>query len=568
MPLIEQRRPVEGSEQWTWPSEMHHVLRQVLSRRAIESPAELALSLSALTPVGQFGALDRAVALLESHRDARVTIVGDFDADGATSTALMYLGLSLFGFRALGFFLPDRFTLGYGLTPGVVDRVAECDTSLIVTVDNGVSSAAGVEAAHARGIEVLVTDHHLPPPELPRADAIVNPNLREERFSAKNLAGVGVVFYLLAALGRMHGQGGAVSRFLDLVALGTVADLVPLDRGNRILVRQGLERIRAGRCRPGITALLEIAGVDPIRVDESALAFQVAPRLNAAGRLDDMSLGVRCLITDSLEEAREIAGELDTLNRERRELERRMREDASRLVEARLARERGTPPSVMCLYQDDWHEGIVGLVASKIRERCHRPTFAFAPAEGGRLKGSGRSVPGFHLRDALAEVDAFHPGVIERFGGHAMAAGLTLPAAALDAFRGAIEEVGERRLAPEDLAERILTDGELAARDLTLDVAHLLRDAGPWGQAFPEPRFEGLFELAEARLLKEAHLKMRLRPLEGSRALGAIAFHVARKDWSAGQILRVVYRLGVNDYGGTRSLELVVEHLEEGDARA
>ena len=566
MPLIEQRVPVEGSERWEWPSAVHPVVRRVLSRRAIRSPEDRRLPLSALTPVGEFSQLERAVTLLERHREGHITIVGDFDADGATSTALSYLGLRALGFGEVSFFVPDRFTLGYGLTPGVVARIAERKPSLVVTVDNGISSAAGVEAAHALGIDVLVTDHHLPPPELPRADAIVNPNIGGESFAGKNLAGVGVVFYLLAALGRASDRGSAVAQYLDLVALGTVADLVPLDRGNRILVRQGIDRIRAGRCRPGLRALLEIACVDAARVDEGALAFQVAPRLNAAGRLDDMSVGVRLLMTDSLEEARALASRLDSLNRDRRELEQRMREEASRLVDTDLVRSSGELPSVVCLFRDDWHEGVVGLVASKIKERWHRPTFAFAPTDGGRVKGSGRSVAGFHLRDALAELDTFRPGLIERFGGHAMAAGLTLPAADLDEFRVAIQEVADRRLAPEHLAERIFTDGELAVDELTIDVARELREAGPWGQAFPEPRFEGLFELAEARILKDAHLKMRLRPLRQRAHLSGIAFNVASKDWSAGQILRIVYRLGINEYAGTCNVELFVEHIEEATA--
>jgi single-stranded-DNA-specific exonuclease len=563
MAVIEQRQPVRGSEHWAWPPDTHRVLRQVLSRREIGSPEDLTLALSRLTPVGEFAQLSQAVALLERHRARHVVIVGDFDADGATSTALMYLGLRELGFREVTFFLPDRFTLGYGLTPEVVERVCDRSPSLIVTVDNGISSAAGVEAAHDCGIEVLITDHHLPPNELPRADAIVNPNLRAESFRGKNLAGVGVAFYLLAALGKALGAPGAAARYLDLVALGTVADLVPLDRGNRILIRHGLERIRAGRCRPGVRALLEVAGIAAPRVDESVLAFQAAPRLNAAGRLEDMATGVRCLTTDSAREAGELASRLDALNRERRDLERRMRDDASRLVDAeRVLGGAEEPPPVVCLYQADWHEGIVGLVASKIKDSCHRPTFAFAPTDGGRIKGSGRSVPGFHLRDALAEVDALAPGLIERFGGHAMAAGLTLPIDALGAFRAAIEEVGSRRLGPELRARRILTDGELAASDLTLDVARLLKDAGPWGQSFPEPRFEGRFELLEARLLKDAHLKMIVRPPARDAAIGAIAFNVACKDWRAGQTLRMVYRLAVNDYASVGDVELIVEHIE------
>jgi single-stranded-DNA-specific exonuclease len=562
MPSIEQRPTVAGSEDWVWPQATHPVLRQVLSRRHIASPDELVLGLSRLTPVGAFAALDAGVALLLKHRERRVVIVGDFDADGATSTALVWLGLRTLGFAEVSFFVPDRFTLGYGLTPGVIERLREREPSLIVTVDNGISSVAGVEAAHAAGIEVLITDHHLPPQVVPQADAIVNPNLGGETFAGKNLAGVGVAFYLLAALGRELGQPTRIAEYLDLVALGTIADLVPLDQGNRVLVSQGLARVRAGQCRPGLRALLEVAGLDLATVTESSLSYQIAPRLNAAGRLDDMSIGVRCLTSTSQDEAMELAQRLDSLNRERRELEARMRGEATAQLDAEHLLGEGEIPSVVCLFRDDWHEGLVGLVASKIKDRCHRPTFAFAPAEGERVKGSGRSIRGFHLRDALAEVDALVPGLIERFGGHAMAAGLTLAADGLPAFRSAIEEVGMRRLAPELKTQKIYTDGELAPHNVSLEVAALLRDAGPWGQAFPEPSFEGRFEILSVRVLKEIHLKMTVRPAADSAVFDAIAFNVADAGCKVGQVLRLVYRLAVNEYRNRRSVQLVVEHIE------
>jgi single-stranded-DNA-specific exonuclease len=559
------RRAVPGAADWVWPQGTHRVLRQVLSRRSIASPDELDLRLQHLTPVGEFNSLQSAVSLLCRHRSRRIVIVGDFDADGATSTAAMWLGLGALGFADVDFFIPDRFALGYGLTPGVIERLSERPPSLIVTVDNGISSVAGVQAARKRGIEVLITDHHLPPRELPPADAIVNPNLPGDPFRGKHLAGVGVAFYLLAALGRALGDSKGIAELLDLVALGTTADLVALDHGNRILIKQGIDRIRAGRCRPGLRALCEVAGASHRDVTATMLAYQIAPRLNAAGRLDDMTIGVRCLVTDSDAEALRLAKQLDELNRERRRIEARMRAEAAALVDAEDVEEGRRLPNVVCLCRDGWHEGLVGLVASRIKERHHRPVFAFAPTADGKLKGSGRSVPGFHLRDALAEVDSCHPGLIERFGGHAMAAGLTLQTGALGHFRAAIERIGQARLGPDLLAERILTDGTLEPSDLTVETAALLRDAGPWGQGFPEPCFEGRFELAAARRLKDLHLKMSLRVSETDRCVNAIAFNRPDADWPVGEALRLVYRLAINDYFGAPELQLVVEHIEPAD---
>jgi len=558
MPRIERRPLTDGAERWQWPAGMHRVLRQVLARRPLRGTEELALSLAAMTPVGRFEALGAAVELLLEHRGRSIVVVGDFDADGATSAAVATLTLRRLGFRDVHYFIPDRFELGYGLTPEVVDRIEALAPRLIVTVDNGITSNAGVEAARARGIDVLITDHHLPPAVVPPANAIVNPNLPGDTFSGKHLAGVGVVFYLLAALGKALGQPNAVLELIDLVALGTVANLVVLDRTNRILVSEGLRRIRAGRCRPGIAALAAAAAIPLRDVTAATLGYQIGPRLNAAGRLDDMSVGVRCLVTDDPDEASALAARLDGLNRERRELEARMKEEAIELVAA-ADLDRGALPPVVCLAHGDWHEGLVGLVASRLKERYHRPTFAFAPADGGRLKGSGRSIAGFHLRDALADVAARHPGMLERFGGHAMAAGLTLGAAAFDAFKAAIESVGRQCLTPECLAERILTDGELAAEDLTVDVAVLLREAGPWGQGFPEPCFDGRFEVLGHKVMRDAHLKMTVRPQAGGRPVEAVAFHHAEPP--PGDELVLAYRLDVNDYWSPPKVQLIVEHM-------
>ncbi len=545
-----------------WPGTLHPVLAQVLCRRALAAPVELELTLRHLMPVGQFASLDTAVKLLLEFRTRNIVIVGDFDADGATSTALMVLALRRLGFEQVDYFIPDRFELGYGLTPGVVAALADLDDALIVTVDNGISSCDGVAAAKQRGFRVIVTDHHLPPETLPDADVIVNPNLPGSEFPGHNLAGVGVAFYLIAALGRALGHAALAAEFLDLVALGTVADLVRLDHGNRILVEQGLRRIRAGQCRPGIRALCKAAGTDHASVVASTLGFQLGPRLNAAGRLDDMSLGVQCLTAESAADADRMADELDRLNRQRREIEARMKQEASEIIDSLMAEQTTSAPPALSLFREDWHEGVVGLIASRIKDRVHRPTFAFAPTADNGLKGSGRSIPGFHLRDALADIDARYPGLIVRFGGHAMAAGLTLARDRLDEFKAALLAVSEERLNGADLDQQILSDGPLEAEHLSLPVATMLRDASPWGQGFPEPRFDGTFELIESRILKDVHLKMRLRSDASAPAIEAIAFNAADSDWPVGGRRRIAYRLDINDYFAEPRVQLIVEHIE------
>ena len=561
MALIARREPVAGAEAWAWPEDCHPLLRGIYARRAIGSPGELELTLNALRPVGEFGSLGAAVDLLLRHREHRIVIFGDFDADGATSSALMVLCLKDLGFTDVGFFVPDRFELGYGLTPEAVQRIGNPTPDLIVTVDNGISSVQGVALARERGIDVLITDHHLAGEELPQANAIVNPNLAGDLFAGKHLAGVGVAFYVLAALGRALDQAGAVARYLDLVALGTMADVVHLDQSNRILINEGLRRMRAGQCRPGLRALCEVAGLSLRDLRSTSLAFQIAPRLNAAGRLDDMAVGVRCLLSDSASEALELARKLDSLNRERRVIEAQMRAEAVELVESSEMLAEEALPGVVCLHRQDWHEGIVGLVASRLKDRYHRPVIAFASTETGALKGSARSVAGFHVRDALAEVDAAHPGLIERFGGHAMAAGLTLAEASFEEFSAAVQRVADRHLSPELLKGEVLTDGELPAEHLTVEVAELLRDAGPWGQGFPEPSFDGLFELVDHRIVGQSHLKMKVRERASGRTLGAIAFNHGDCDYATGDVLHLVYRLAVDDYGPRPSAQLIVEHV-------
>jgi single-stranded-DNA-specific exonuclease len=547
---------------------LHPVLRRVYAARGV-GDAELDLSLDQLLPVGSLEGLDAATELLTAHRAAgRVLVIGDFDADGATSTAVVLRALRAMRFAHVDFLVPDRFRFGYGLTPEIVEQAKTRSPTLIVTVDNGVSSIAGVEAARAMGVPVLVTDHHLPGAVLPRAEVIVNPNLPGGRFASGALAGVGVAFYLMAALARALGEDRfRAADLLDLVALGTVADMVPLDRNNRILVSQGLKRIRAGRCVAGIRALLQSAGRDPQQLSAADLGFAVAPRLNAAGRLADMSVGIECLLTDDADEAARLAGLLANLNDERREIEQRMQLEAVGLAAA--LREGDAADALgVCLFDESWHQGVVGLVAGRIKDRLHRPVIAFARAENGMLRGSARSVAGVNIRDALDSVAARSPGLVEKFGGHAMAAGLSLREENLPAFR--IEFAAEiaARADRDSLTGIIYSDGALSAAELCIDTAQALRSAGPWGQGFPEPIFDGRFEVVETRIVGEKHLKMRLRlPEAGSAALDAIAFGYVggpAEDaaLSCGAAIQLAYRLEINEYRGTARVQLNCQHLK------
>ena len=545
------------------------LLARLYAARGIRATGEVGLPLRDLLPVGSLAGSAAAVDLLLAHRESasHVVVVGDFDADGATSSALVVRALRELGFASVDFLVPNRFEFGYGLSSPLVEVAAASGPDLLITVDNGISSVAGVAAAQASGIDVLVTDHHLPPMVLPDANAIVNPNLADEPFASKNLAGVGVAFYLMAALaGRLLDAAAArrlVAGLLDLVALGTVADVVPLDRNNRILVEHGLRRIRSGRGNPGIRALLEAGSRDPASTVASDLAFAAGPRLNAAGRLDDMGLGIRCLLSDSDQQARDLAAILDELNRERRVIESEMQQQALDAV-ADIVIE-GQAPVALSLFDETWHQGVVGLVAGRIKERYHRPVVAFARESEGRLKGSARSIPGLHIRDVLAEVDSAHPGLIERFGGHAMAAGLTLEPGALTAFGDAFVAVAARHLSASDLEQEILSDGCLEDREFSLETGELLRSAGPWGQGFPEPLFDNVFEVSSPRVLKERHLKMRVQLPGGNHAIDALAFNQADQvPDPLPDRLRLVYRLDVNEFRGRRSPQLVVEHIAAG----
>jgi len=567
------RRPIP-TDVMSWGAGLHPVLRRVYAARGIREANELDLSLEHLIPVGTLDGLECAVEVLLAVRASGggIVVVGDFDADGATSTALVVRQLRRLGFPSVDFLVPNRFDYGYGLSPELVAAIAPARPSLILTVDNGISSHAGIEAARGCGIEVLVTDHHLPPPSLPAAAAIVNPNLPESGFASRCLAGVGVAFYLMAALGREMDRRGlapadapGVANLLDLVALGTVADLVPLDRNNRILVHQGLKRIRAGRCTPGVRALIEASGRRLETAVAADLGFYAAPRLNAAGRLDDMSVGIRCLLTDDPGEARRLAGQLSQLNRDRRELEARMQQEAVVALN-RVAPGGEALPLGLCLTEAGWHQGVVGLVASRIKDRVHRPVIAFAPAEAGLLKGSARSVPGVHVRDVLDAIAVREPGMIVKFGGHAMAAGLTLNAARFDEFAAAFARTVGEWMTEDDARGIVHSDGSLDAHELTLDTAHVLREAGPWGQAFPEPVFDGEFEVTASRVLADRHLKLMLRPPGGERPCEAVAFrHFDAEDavtFAPHDRVTVAYRLDVNEYGGSRRLQLLLEQVD------
>lgn len=567
MELVIARRPCPAEFA---DASLHPVLRRAYAARGVRHAEELALTLDKLMPVGTLGGVEAAVRLLLAHRERRVLVVGDFDADGATSTALIVRCLRAWGFAFVDFLVPNRFEFGYGLTPEIVALAAERGPTLIVTVDNGISSNAGVAAARARGIEVLVTDHHLPGATLPEADVIVNPNAPGCGFASKCLAGVGVAFYVMAAVRRELERSGSrallpAQEFLDLVALGTVADLVPLDVNNRVLVSQGLRRIRAGRVVPGIRALLAIGNRVMENVTAADLGFTIGPRLNAAGRLDDMSIGIRCLLADSEDDALALATRLDQLNAERREIEAKMQGAALAAV-ARLRdpAAAGSSRQGVCLFDADWHQGVVGLVASRIKDRIRRPVIAFARAGDGTLRGSARSVPGIHIRDVLDGIAARHPELIHRFGGHAMAAGLTLDEAALDAFARAFDEEVSRWRDPSVPANRVETDGELTSEEIALETAHALREGGPWGQAFPEPCFDGVFAVKNARVVGDKHLKMWVTSADGARNFDAIAFNFKGADEPAtlpeGEV-RLVYRLDINEYKGERRLQLLVDHV-------
>jgi single-stranded-DNA-specific exonuclease len=573
---IRRREIVVESPQFS--SAIPPTLAAIYAARGIVDDEQLEHELSRLNVPEKFKGLAQASALIADsiERDEHILVIGDFDADGATSSALAVLALRALGALHVDFLVPNRFEYGYGLTPEIVAVATQRNPDLIITVDNGISSIEGVDAANERGIRVLITDHHLPGSALPKAAAIVNPNQPECQFPSKCLAGVGVIFYVLSAVRNELRTRGWFARqnriepnladYLDLVALGTVADVVSLDHNNRILVAQGLRRIRAGRCRPGITALLEVAKRTPARVVSSDLGFAVGPRLNAAGRLDDMSLGIQCLLTDDPMRAREIAQELDELNHDRRSIETTMQREAMSALELLQLGDSNTLPWGLCLYRNDWHQGVIGIVAARIKDRYHRPAIAFADADDGNtIKGSARSINGLHIRDALDAVAAKHPGLLSKFGGHAMAAGLSLPRENFELFARAFDEAVRELISEDDLISVLWSDGALRADQITLDIAQALRDGGPWGQHFPEPLFDGEFLLLQQRLVGTKHLKMVVAdPSMPQQVLDAIAFNIDTRQWpnTTAQKVRLAYRLDINEWRGQQSVQLLVEYLE------
>lgn len=552
---------------------LHPRLQQIYACRGVNSAQQLQRSTKDLAHYQRLKGMPEAVKVLGDAlmQGRKVVIIGDFDADGATSTALCMLALKRMGARQLDYLVPNRFDFGYGLSPQIVDVAHQQGAQLLLTVDNGIACLAGATHAQELGMQLLITDHHLPGAELPVADAIVNPNLAGCEFPSKNLAGVGVAFYLMLALCRHLQELGwfeqqqmpvpNLAELLDLVALGTVADVVQLDQNNRILVHQGLQRIRSGRCRPGIRAMVEVANRQCGQIVASDLGFVLGPRLNAAGRLDDMAMGIECLLAEEEGKARRMAVELDSLNRERREIESSMQSEALKTLEMLSFNEQALPAGLV-LYQADWHQGVIGILAGRIKERYFRPTIAFAHQDDNLVKGSARSIPGLHIRDLLEEINSRYPGIIDKFGGHAMAAGLSLSVDKLSAFEQVFVQVAGEWLEGRQLKGELLSDGQLASTEVSLDFAQLLKESGPWGQGFEEPLFDGEFELLDQRLVGEKHLKMMVKH-PGGQLLDAIAFNVDLAVWPNRQIKQVqlAYKLDINHFRGKVSLQLLVEAL-------
>jgi len=554
-------------------------LSRIYNSRGVFNAEDLELNLSKLLDSSQLLGIDAAVKLLVDalQHKQKIIIVGDFDCDGATSTTLAVHALRAMGAFDCQYLVPNRFEFGYGLTPEIVDLAATMQPDLIVTVDNGISSIEGVNRAKALGIKVLVTDHHLPGDQVPDADAIVNPNQNLCGFLSKNAAGVGVIFYVMSALRsalrkiawfeKNNIMMPNLGDYLDLVALGTVADLVPLDKNNRILVEQGLKRIRAGRCRPGIKAILATAQRKPENIRASDMGFAIGPRLNAAGRLDDMSLGIECLLSEDEYSANQFAQRLDQLNQDRKSIEADMKMDADLKLQEMDFGE-GEMAWGLCLYEAHWHQGVIGILASRVKEKFNRPVIVFAPAdddpsiENPELKGSARSISGFHMRDALDIIAKRHPAYLSKFGGHAMAAGMTIEKKHLKEFTQAFDTVVREQLSAEDLEATLLSDGVLSENDLTIECVNMLELAGPWGQQFPEPRFDDTFELVQQRVLKEKHLKLVLAKQGSTQMFDAIQFN---SEWIGKSIparIRVAYRPNINEFRGRKSVQLMIDHIE------
>jgi len=572
-------------EEINLPDSLHPVLKRVYVARNIKSAEELDYSLASLLPFNSLSNIDNAVLLLQEalEEKKRILIVADFDADGATSCALAIRGLTMMGAENIVYVVPNRFEYGYGLTPEIVDVALDYEPDLLITVDNGISSVAGVKRAKENGVKVLITDHHLPGEHLPDADAIVNPQLVDDQFPSKNLAGVGVVFYILLALrAKLREEGWFdkkeiaipnLARLLDIVALGTVADVVPLDKNNRTMVAHGLRLIKQNKSIPGISAILKQSGKSLTTLSAGDLGFSIAPKLNAAGRLTDMSLGIECLLTDDAEQAKEMADQLNDLNKERRKIQDEMHEQAMLVLDEYLQNTSTEVPLGLCLYDSDWHQGVIGIIASKVKETFNRPVIAFAKEGDGKednigeedaiIKGSARSIHGLHIRDLLEDITRLYPDLILTFGGHAMAAGLTIKESAFEDFSNSFVATLKHHISLEEMQDECVTDGELASSELSMQLAHDILEAGPWGQLFPEPVFEGRFKVMDKRIVGEKHLKLRLQADGNNRIIDAIAFNITDEDWPEdSERINSAYRLGINEFRGNCQLQLFIEHIE------
>lgn len=556
--------------------DIHPLLARIYAARGLTSATELDRSLAKLpSPWLLSGMTDMVAYLITAiNEQQRICVVADYDADGATSCAVAIKGLQLLGAKNVSFVVPDRFKYGYGLTPEIVELVKLQNPDIIITVDNGISSIDGVKAAKDAGITVLVTDHHLPPAELPAADAIVNPNLVDDKFPSGALAGVGVMFYVLMALRsrlrechwfeeRQLAEPN-LAQLLDYVALGTVADVAALDQVNRILVHQGLQRIRTGRAHTGLMALIEVSNKNAHSLVATDLGFSIGPRLNAAGRMDDMALGIECLLTDDPQLAKNIAHQLDELNQNRRGVEDVMKQQAMTYLAQMKPLDERHLPAGFCLYDKSWHQGVIGILASRIKDRIHRPVIAFAPAGDDLIKGSARSIAGVHIRDVLSDIASAYPHLLSKFGGHAMAAGLSLKMHDYPPFALAFDEMVGKRLAHLDLEQKVLSDGELSEQEMTVEFAELLQNAGPWGQEFPEPLFDDVFDVIQARILKDKHLKLVLRKPDGQLLIDAIVFFIDQpENWLGLRQIKAAYKLDINEFRGNRSVQFIVQYLEK-----
>jgi single-stranded-DNA-specific exonuclease len=565
------------------PNHLHPLIKQIYASRGIDKAIELELNVSQLCAIESLKGINQGCEVLYEGLvvNKNIAIIGDFDADGATSTALMMEALRLFGCDNYQFLVPNRFIYGYGLTPEIVEIAAKQGAELLITVDNGISCVAGVAKAKSLGLGVIVTDHHLPGMTLPDADAIINPNQVGCDFASKALAGVGVAFYFMMAMRKYLREKNwfvdkniaepNIAQLLDLVALGTVADVVSLDNNNRILVEQGLKRIRAGVTRPGIQALLEIAGKDQKKIVASDFGFALGPRINAAGRLDDMSYGINCLLAKDLASARVMAADLDDLNKSRREIEQGMQQEAEQVLKS-LNFSDDNLPHAISLFQKDWHQGVIGIVAGRLKEKYHRPSIVFAGTSNdlslkktekiSEIKGSARSIPGLHIRDLLEHIDTQHPNIIIKFGGHAMAAGLSIEEENFEEFQRLLNQYAELWLSSDDLKGTLASDGELPTNEMTLSFAQLLRDSGPWGQNFIEPLFDDKFKLVQQRIVGQKHLKLVVE--KAGQVFDAIAFNVDLSRWPDHQTQQVhlAYRLDINEFRGKQSVQFIVEYLE------